>query len=251
MPTMRELSATELRVLRELLDEAFDFLQNGDVDQARVSTGEAVAMAPLHPEVLRLQAEIAWTLQQDDEAEALLQRALEADPDDADAHHLLARVHEARDERAAMIEHDLRVLALDAAADARAGLGGPDDLRFIETCAKEVLDALPDDFAERMADIPVVLEARPSEGTVRDGFDARALGLFEGATDSLGRQISGLELTGSADLRPTRIVLFYANLLATCRDPEELAEQVEVTILHEIGHFFDLDEDEVAALGLE
>jgi predicted Zn-dependent protease with MMP-like domain len=251
MKTMATLSATELRVLRDLLDEAFDFLADGEVEQAQASAGEAVAMAPEHPEVLRLQGELAWTLERDDEAQALLVRALEGNPQDADAHHLLARVHEARGDRAAMIEHDLAVLALDAAADARAGMGSPDDLRFIEECAREVLDALPDHFAERMADIPVVLEPRPSEGTVRDGFDARALGLFEGATDSLGRQISGFEFVGSADLRPTRIVLYYANLLATCRDPEELADQVEVTILHEIGHFFDLDEDEVAALGLE
>jgi predicted Zn-dependent protease with MMP-like domain len=248
---MPELSATELRVLRELLDEAFDFLAEGDLEQVGVNTGEAVAMAPDHPEVLRLQGELAWALERDDEALIHLLRAIEADPDDADAHHLLARVYEARGDRAAMIEHDVRVLDLDAAADVRAGLGTPEDLRFIEARAREVLDELPEHFAERMADIPVVLEPRPSEGTVRDGFDARALGLFEGATDSLGRQISGLELTSGLDLRPTRIVLFYANLLASCRDLEELGEQVEVTILHEIGHYFDLDEDEVAALGLE
>lgn len=248
---MSTLSPTELRVLRELLDEAFDFLAEDDLEHAQASAGEAVAMAPDHPEVLRLQGELAWARHEDAEAAKLMTRAVAGNPDDADAHHLLARIHEARDDRAAMIEHDLRVLALDAAADARAGLGSPDDLRFIELCAREVLDALPEHFAERMADVPVLLEARPSEGTVRDGFDARALGLFEGATDSLGRQIGGFELAGGAELRPTRIVLFYANLLATCHDHQELAEQVEVTILHEIGHFFDLDEDEVAALGLE
>jgi predicted Zn-dependent protease with MMP-like domain len=43
--------------------------------------------------------------------------------------------------------------------------------------------------------------------------------------------------------------LFAANLLAAF-PPEEIDEQVTVTVLHEIGHFFGLDEDEVAALGL-
>ena len=248
---MNDLSPTELRVLRELLDEAFDFLADGDLEQAEVTTGEAIAMAPEHPEVLRLRGELAWAQHHDQEARALLERAVAASPDDAEAHHLLARICEAMDDRPVMIEHDLRVLALDTAADTLAGIGTPDDLRFIETCAREVLDELPEHFAARMADIPVLLEPRPSEGLVRDGFDPRALGLFEGSTDMLGRQIGGFEFTGGQDLRPTRIVLFYANLLASCEDVDELAEQIEVTILHEIGHFFDLDEDEVAALGLE
>jgi predicted Zn-dependent protease with MMP-like domain len=46
-------------------------------------------------------------------------------------------------------------------------------------------------------------------------------------------------------------VLFWANLLASGDDDELLAEQVEVTILHEIAHFFGLDEDEIVRLGLE
>ncbi|RPI57721.1 MAG: hypothetical protein EHM50_11480, partial [Lysobacterales bacterium] len=52
-------------------------------------------------------------------------------------------------------------------------------------------------------------------------------------------------------LAPTRIVLFCSNLLVGFPDRDELAEQIEITILHEIGHFFGLDEDAVARLGLE
>ena len=33
-------------------------------------------------------------------------------------------------------------------------------------------------------------------------------------------------------------------------DDDTLAEQVEITVLHELGHFFELDEDDVAELGL-
>lgn len=149
-----------------------------------------------------------------------------------------------------MIEHDLRVLAMDGNTDLRAGIGTRDDLRFIEACAREVLDTLPRHLGERLAEIPVMLEPRPGEALVREGFDPRALGLFEGATHGTRRQIGAIE-SGGVDLQSTRIVLYYGPLLAACRDDEELAEQIEVTILHEIGHFFDLDEDEVAALGLK
>ena len=50
--------------------------------------------------------------------------------------------------------------------------------------------------------------------------------------------------------RPTRIDLFTANLLASFPDSQRLDEEIEITLLHEIGHYFGLDEDEVEALGL-
>jgi predicted Zn-dependent protease with MMP-like domain len=89
-----------------------------------------------------------------------------------------------------------------------------------------------------------VLEARPAEALVREGFDPRALGLFEGQGD-LGQH------SGATHDAPTRIVLFYANLLASFPDEDALREEIEVTILHEIGHFFGLDEDDMERLGLE
>ena len=50
---------------------------------------------------------------------------------------------------------------------------------------------------------------------------------------------------------PTRIVLFWTNLLDVADDDDSLAEEVETTVLHEIAHYFGLDEEQVAALGLE
>jgi predicted Zn-dependent protease with MMP-like domain len=102
-----------------------------------------------------------------------------------------------------------------------------------------------------MQDVPVALEPRPNQGLVADGFDPRALGLFEGIDDQGQRSVGDMMGERGDLLRPTRIVLFYANLLATCASGEELAKEVVVTVLHEIGHFFGLDEDGVAALGLE
>jgi predicted Zn-dependent protease with MMP-like domain len=227
-----------------LVDEAADFLGRGDLERARLSVGEAVQIDAEHPDVLALRGEITWLDGDVVTARTMLERATAADAGKADHHHLLARVCEELDDFPAMVEHDLAVLRLDAAADRRAGIGSADDLAFIEEEARRVLQALPDEFAERLRSVPVVLEPRPSEDIVREGLDPRALGLFEGPDDRARR-------TNAVHGRPTRIVLFYANLLATCRDDAELADEVEVTILHEIGHFFGLDEDGVADLGLE
>ena len=243
-PPRNGLSGALSEALAHLVDEALELLGADDVVRARATIAEAVALAPDAAEVRVLQAELAIHDGDIDAAHGHLEAALRADPDHADAHHMIARILEDRGEVATMIEHDLRVLALDAQADRRAGVGTSDGLAFIEEHARRTLDTLPGHLAQRVEDVPVVLEARPSAALVRECFDPRALGLFEGPTDFDRR-------AGHADVRPTRIVLFYANLLAIAPDDDALVEQIEVTVLHELGHFFGLDEDDVADLGLE
>jgi predicted Zn-dependent protease with MMP-like domain len=115
----------------------------------------------------------------------------------------------------------------------------------IRDTAERVLNELPVKFRRRLIGVPIVIEARPSEDLVRNRFDPRSLGLFEGAVDE-ERQLSD-----SAGML-TRIVLYAANLLAFVDpdDEEDLAHEVEVTVLHEIGHYFGLEEDELETLGL-
>jgi predicted Zn-dependent protease with MMP-like domain len=237
------MSVAESEALAHLVDEALELLGREQIEAARATIAEAIAMAPEHAEVRTLQAELALADEDPAAARGHLEAALQLDPELADAHHLLARLLEEAGEHAGMVEHDVRVLELDARADRRHSIGTPDDLSFIEEQARRTLATLPGHLADRVEDVPVILEARPSLDIVREGFDPRALGLFEGPTD-FGRRSNG------GDTRPTRIVLYYANLLAMAPDDDELAEQVEVTVLHELGHFFGLDEDDVADLGL-
>jgi predicted Zn-dependent protease with MMP-like domain len=112
-------------------------------------------------------------------------------------------------------------------------------LDAIEARARAVLDALPAELARRLSKVPVLLESRPTAHVVAEGFDPRALGLFEGA------------MLAEPDLAaPSRIVLYVHNLFEATEDDDALLEEVEVTVLHEVGHYFGLDEDEVAELGL-
>jgi predicted Zn-dependent protease with MMP-like domain len=240
----KTLSPALAEALEHLVSEAWELLDADDEARARATIAEATALAPAAADVLALQAELALRRNDLATAEGHLRAAIADDPEHADALHTLGRLLEEREDIAEMIELNLRVHALDTRADRRAGIGTPDDLAFIEDEARRTLDTLPPHIAERVEDVPIVLEARPSVDLVREGFDPRALGLFEGPTDFARK-------AGHADTRPTRIVLFYANLLVATPDDDELAEQVEITILHEIGHFFGLDEDDVADLGLE
>ena len=46
------------------------------------------------------------------------------------------------------------------------------------------------------------------------------------------------------------MILFKKNLEKVCQDREELIEQIQITIRHEIGHYLGLDEDDLDRLGL-
>ena len=133
---------------------------------------------------------------------------------------------------------------LDSAADGAEELETPAALDHIAKVAESVLESLPAEFREPLRNVPVVLESRPHLEVVKEGFDPRALGLFEGTEQA---NSSDIEMPVTA---PTRIVLYTANLLASFPERERLEEEIEVTLLHEIGHYFGLDEDQVDALGL-
>jgi predicted Zn-dependent protease with MMP-like domain len=187
------------------------------------------------PEVLYQRAVLAWEREGPEQALTWLDRLLRLDPE-----HARGFACEELDDREGMIIHFLEVLRLDDLIADEHELGSEEALDFIETTAEEVLANVPEQFRVHLRDVPIVLEPRPHPDIVREGFDPRALGLFEGLEH--GRVEGG---------SPTRIVLFHANLLADFRDRAELAEQIEITLLHEIGHFFGLDEDDVERLGLQ
>jgi predicted Zn-dependent protease with MMP-like domain len=50
---------------------------------------------------------------------------------------------------------------------------------------------------------------------------------------------------------PDRVTIYQQNIEAICDSPEEIVEQVRTTVLHEIGHFFGLDEEDLFDVGYE
>ena len=145
------------------IDEA---LAAGDLPAAREALARALELDRDHPDVVYAQACVEWEADGPEAASRSLTRTLEIDPSHADAHYGLARVLELQGDRPAMIQHLLRVHALDARADRAARIGGRRDLDHVEGVARDVLSALPGPFAERLRHVPVILEARPSRALV-------------------------------------------------------------------------------------
>ena len=99
------------------------------------------------------------------------------------------------------------------------------------------LDEIPDELVERVSNVVVLVEDEPPPDQPRD-----LLGLYEGValTEQEGGNLARL---------PDRIFVFRLPLLDYCATREELVEEVRVTVVHEIGHHFGIDDDRLHDLG--
>lgn len=112
---------------------------------------------------------------------------------------------------------------------------------FLEL-VREAMDSLPRKFRKHIQNVAVVVEDHAPEG--RDPNDL-LMGIFEG-TPRTERSFFG------ADTGPNRIVLYQKNIEARAEDvaaeegrsvEEIIREEVHLTVLHEFGHYFGLDEE--------
>jgi predicted Zn-dependent protease with MMP-like domain len=231
------------REVDTLLDE-FEELLESEPERALDLAEKVRSELREHPDVELARARAVWAVKGPAAARSALELLVARFPDFADAHHVLGSLHEETGDVRRQIEHFLIVRRLDAEQDAEDELDSSSWEDFIADGAEQVLEALPSPFRERLAGVPVLIEQRPSFDLVQDGFDPRSLGLFEGPSDQE-------RALGEPSDRPTRIVLYAANLLANFSDPDELLDEVEITVRHEIGHFFGLEEDDMERLGLD
>ena len=112
---------------------------------------------------------------------------------------------------------------------------------------RQVLDDLPGMFRESIRNVAIVVEDRPPDWLLDE------LGLPPGETlygFYHGVPLPERSVLDSGNL-PDRISVYRGPLVEDFRDPGELARQIRTTLLHEIGHYFGMDEEDLARLGYE
>jgi predicted Zn-dependent protease with MMP-like domain len=166
---------------------------------------------------------------------------IEEEPENPDAHYEAGIAYEELGEEAERRREFLEVLRLDSLSQQEPL---PEHESIICNEVESTLAELPTHFSERLGSVAILVEPRPSRAAVRDGVDPRLLGLFEGATS---QELSGPD----APLTATRIQIFSHNLASAFEDEASLREEVRITVLHEIGHFFGLEEEDLERLGLD
>ena len=110
------------------------------------------------------------------------------------------------------------------------------DAAAFEALVIDELDLLPDEMVDGIENVAFVTEDRPEDGSLK------LLGLYQGVA------ITHREHYGFGEL-PDRIVLYREPLLSVCDDLEQLRDQVHVTLVHEIGHYYGLDDEQLHELG--
>jgi predicted Zn-dependent protease with MMP-like domain len=93
---------------------------------------------------------------------------------------------------------------------------------------RRALDALPPEVARRLENVAVVIEDE-------NAAEPDLYGLFE----------------GGGEYMPDKVTIYRLPLEADFPDADALEEEIRVTVLHELGHYFGLDEDRLEELGYE
>jgi predicted Zn-dependent protease with MMP-like domain len=92
---------------------------------------------------------------------------------------------------------------------------------------RRALDALPPELARGLQNVAVVVAEQDPE-------DPDLFGLWE-----------------SAEFMPDKITIFRRPLVRAFSDPDELEREIRITVLHELAHYFGLDEDKLEELGYD
>ena len=105
---------------------------------------------------------------------------------------------------------------------------------------REVLDSLPEEFRDRIRNVAVLLEDFPSvQLSTPSGQPKKLLlGLFHGVPMT-EKSVFALP-TG-----PDYVVLYQKNIEAVCSTEAEIREQIRRTVIHEFGHYFGMDEEQL------
>jgi predicted Zn-dependent protease with MMP-like domain len=93
---------------------------------------------------------------------------------------------------------------------------------------RRALDSLPPEIARGLENVAVVVEDENAE-------EPDLFGLYEGGSEYL----------------PHKVTIYRRPLEEDFPDPDELEREIRVTVLHELAHYFGIDEDRIAELGYE
>ena len=94
-----------------------------------------------------------------------------------------------------------------------------------EEHVQRALDAVPEELAEQLRNVAIVVEDENSE-------EPDLYGLFD-----------------EPEYLPAKVTIYRLPLEADFPEPERLEHEIRVTVLHELAHYFGIDEDRLAELG--
>jgi predicted Zn-dependent protease with MMP-like domain len=114
-----------------------------------------------------------------------------------------------------------------------------------EWLVEEALDAIPPPFSEALNEVAILIADEPTEEQLGEWAEpgSSLYGIYEGVARS----------EWGADWAPVanRITLFRLPLEADFPDPDDLAEEVRITVIHELAHHLGIDDARLTELGVD
>ena len=111
--------------------------------------------------------------------------------------------------------------------------------RQFEALVERALRRLPRKFKDKLANIAVVVENWADDETLAE------MGIEP--PDTLYGLYRGVDLTNRdsnyGNVLPDTVTIYQGPIEEDCADEEEMAELVRDTVIHEIGHYFGLDDE--------
>ena len=111
-----------------------------------------------------------------------------------------------------------------------------------ERAVDEALASLPPRFARLVENVAIAVEEEPNDEDLEsleddDDGDAELLGIYRG--------VALTERSHDAPLLPDEIAIFRGPINRVTRTREEAVEEIRETVIHELGHYFGLDDEEM------
>ncbi len=259
-----------------LIEDAQAYLEEGELEEALAVCEQAIDHEPEQPDGYLLAAEILLRMDDPESAAENVREALELDPDDRGAVALLgATLFESCDFDGA--RRALEPLASEPAdyaeaaflcaviaeregrhADAQAlyALAADRDETYrtvpplgrgeFDAVVDDTLEQLPDDIRAALENVSIQIEEFPPLDELRAStppLSPLILGLFRGVPLA---EKSVMDAGSTPDV----VVLYQRCLELTSHSTEELMEEIAITLVHEIGHYLGLSEEDLIARGV-
>jgi predicted Zn-dependent protease with MMP-like domain len=121
----------------------------------------------------------------------------------------------------------------------------PKDRALFDSLLEEIIDELPDEYREVLDEVPVIVDDEPSielqkeMNAYEEGLESDICGVHSGPSVSA-------DARGELPTNTPMIQLFRGPILRLADyKPKKVRKEIRITLLHELGHHFDFDDDDL------